>query len=95
MSHSSPAEADKKIAAGICGIFLGGMGIHKFILGYTQEGIIMLMVTILGGVLSCLIIPLIGPFVMWVIGLCEGIIYFSKTDEEFVDTYITSKKGWF
>ena len=25
--------ADKKIAAGICGIVLGGLGIHKFVLG--------------------------------------------------------------
>jgi len=26
--------ADKKIAAGICGILLGGFGVHKFVLGY-------------------------------------------------------------
>jgi len=29
--------ADKKMAAGICGILLGSLGIHKFILGYTTE----------------------------------------------------------
>ena len=33
--------------------------------------------------------------VMGVIGLIEGIIYLTKTDEEFVATYITNKKGWF
>jgi hypothetical protein len=32
---------------------------------------------------------------MGVIGLIEGIIYLTKTDEEFVATYITNKKGWF
>jgi TM2 domain-containing membrane protein YozV len=42
-----PAGADKKIAAGVCGILLGSLGIHKFILGYTTEGIIMLLVSIL------------------------------------------------
>ena len=30
-----------KIAAGICGILLGSLGIHKFILGYSKEGLIM------------------------------------------------------
>jgi hypothetical protein len=37
----------------------------------------------------------IGGLVMWVIGLIEGITYLQKSDEEFVATYITNKKGWF
>ncbi len=84
-----PAGADKKIAAGICGILLGSLGIHKFILGYTKEGVIMLLVTILGSFI------LIGPMVMWIIGLIEGIMYLTKSDEEFVATYVNGKKGWF
>lgn len=75
--------ADKKVVAGICGILLGGLGVHKFILGYTQEGVIQLVISIvtcgLGGI----------------IGLVEGIIYLTKSDEEFVRTYIQNKKGWF
>jgi TM2 domain-containing membrane protein YozV len=82
-----PAGADKKIAAGICGILLGALGIHKFILGYTKEGIIMLLVTVL--TLG------IAGFIMGIIGLVEGIIYLTKSDEDFVATYITGKKGWF
>jgi len=27
--------------------------------------------------------------------LIEGIMYLTKSDQEFVDTYINSKKGWF
>ena len=77
------AGAEKKIAAGICGILLGGLGVHKFILGYTKEGIIQLIVSIV----TCGI----GS----IIGLIEGIIYLTKTDEEFVRTYIQNKKGWF
>ena len=92
---NSPAGADKKIAAGICGILLGGLGIHKFILGYTTEGAIMLAASIGGIVLSCLFIPMLATFAMGIIGLIEGIIYLTKTDEEFVATYITNKKGWF
>jgi TM2 domain-containing membrane protein YozV len=90
-----PAGAEKKLAAGLCGILLGGMGIHKFILGYSTEGIIMLLVTILGVTFSCFLIPLAGPLIMWTIGLVEGIIYLTKTDEDFVNTYIVNKKTWF
>lgn len=78
--------ADKKIAAGICGILLGALGVHKFLLGYNTEGLIMLLVTLL----TCGI----GGAVMGVVGLIEGIIYLTKTDEEFVSTYIAGRKGW-
>jgi TM2 domain-containing membrane protein YozV len=82
-----PAGADKKIAAGVCGILLGALGIHKFILGYTKEGVIMLLVSILtAGILA----PVMG-----IIGLIEGILYLTKSDEEFVRIYVTGKKGWF
>ena len=37
--------ADKKIVAGLLGVLAGGFGIHKFILGYTTEGIIQIVVT--------------------------------------------------
>jgi TM2 domain-containing membrane protein YozV len=87
MTNSSPPGAEKKIAAGICGILLGSLGIHKFILGYQKEGLILLLVT----VLTCFFAsPVTG-----IIGLIEGIIYLTKSDEEFVSTYITNKKGWF
>lgn len=82
-----PAGADKKIAAGICGILLGALGIHKFILGYTKEGLIMLLITVLTLGL--------GGFIMGIIGLIEGILYLTKSDEEFVKTYVAAKKGWF
>jgi len=78
--------ADKKIVAGILAIILGGFGVHKFILGYQREGVIMLLVS----VLSCF--TLAG--VMHVIGIIEGIIYLTKTDEDFVRTYIQGRKGW-
>jgi TM2 domain-containing membrane protein YozV len=54
-----------KIAAGICGILLGALGIHKFILGYSKEGLIMLLVSIL----TCGI----GAIPMGIIGFIEGI----------------------
>jgi len=90
MSGKIPG-ADEKIAAGICGILLGALGIHKFILGYTSEGVIMLVVSIVVGIFTCGI----GASVMGIIGLIEGIIYLTKTDDEFVNTYITNKRDWF
>jgi hypothetical protein len=36
-----------------------------------------------------------GAMVTGVIGLVEGIIYLTKSDEEFVRTYVQNKKGWF
>ena len=41
------AGADKKVVAGILGILVGGLGIHKFMLGYQKEGLIMLLVSVL------------------------------------------------
>jgi uncharacterized membrane protein YvbJ len=38
--------ADKKIVAGICAILVGWLGVHKFVLGYTTEGIIQLCIGI-------------------------------------------------
>ena len=79
--------AEKKVVAGILGILLGGLGIHKFYLGYTTAGLIMILVT----VLTCGF----GGTIMAIIGLIEGIIYLTKTDAEFVAIYVTGKKEWF
>lgn len=76
-----------KVLAGLLGILLGELGIHKFYLGYTKEGLIMLAVTILSfGLLS---------WIPWAIGIIEGITYLTKTDEEFRQTYVSGNKPWF
>jgi TM2 domain-containing membrane protein YozV len=85
------SRASNKIPAGICGILLGGLGIHKFILGYSGAGIIMLLVTIVGGICTCGV----AACVMHIIGLIEGIIYLCKSDEEFVRIYVAGCKEWF
>ncbi len=82
---------NKKIVAGILAILLGSLGIHKFILGYQKEGIIMIAVTLVLGVFTCGI----GASLMGLIGLIEGIIYLTKSDEEFYNTYQVGKKPWF
>lgn len=81
------AKASKKLPAGILGILLGAFGIHKFVLGYTGAGLTMLLVTVLTFGL--------GGIVMGIIGLIEGIMYLTKSDEEFVATYVDAQKTWF
>lgn len=60
-------QAKSRLAAGLLGIFLGWLGIHRFYLGYTGIGVTMLLLSVLSlGVLS--------PFIaVW--GLVEGILY--------------------
>ncbi|MCB1024538.1 MAG: TM2 domain-containing protein [Acidobacteria bacterium] len=89
--------ADKKLAAGLCGILLGGFGVHKFILGYQQEGIIMLVMWVVAFAIAMVTCGIGTPliFIPSVIGIVEGIMYLTKSDEEFVQTYITNKKPWF
>ena len=74
---------NKKMIAGILAIVIGSLGIHKFVLGYTKEGIIQIVLT----VVTC---GLAG-----IVGLVEGIIYLTKSDEEFYETYQKGHKGWF
>lgn len=85
-----PIGADKKILAGVLGILFGGLGIHKFVLGYSKEGIIMLAATLLG-ILACGI----PSYIVMIIGFVEGIIYLTKSDEEFSRLYIQGRKSWF
>ena len=80
--QQTPQE-NKKVLAGVLALIFGYLGIHKFILGYTQEGIIQLVISVitcgLGGI----------------IGFVEGIIYLTKSDAEFYQTYQANKRGWF
>lgn len=80
---SATPGADKKVLAGVLGILFGGLGIHRFILGDVVGGILRIVISFA----TCGL----GSF----IGLIEGIIYLTKTDEEFVATYIDGDKAWF
>ena len=75
-------QENKKVLAGILAILLGYLGSHKFYLGYTKEGIIQLLLGLAFG---------IGG----IIGVIEGIIYLTRDDEEFYQTYQIGYKGWF
>ena len=74
---------NKKVLAGVLGILFGSLGIHKFVLGYNKEGFIQILISFL----TC------GA--AGIIGFIEGIIYLTKSDEEFYQTYQVGKRPWF
>ena len=73
-----------RVAAGVLGILLGWTGIHRFVLGDTRGGILRI-------VISCVSCGTVGPIIGWI----EGIIYLTKSDEEFIQIYQIEKKEWF
>ncbi|HVZ29636.1 MAG TPA: TM2 domain-containing protein [Asticcacaulis sp.] len=77
-------EKNKWIAVILC-FFFGPIGIHKFYLGRTTAGIIML-------VASVLVVGL--PFTMF-ISFIELIIYLVKSEQSFYEDYVVGKKSWF
>ena len=83
MENNQPYNSEKKLIAGILAIVIGSLGIHKFYLGYTKEGIIQIVLTVVT-------LGFAG-----VIGFIEGIIYLTKTDEEFDRIYVEGRRGWF
>lgn len=63
------APAKSRVTAGVLGILLGGLGIHKFYLGKVGLGVVY--------ILFC------WTYVPAIIGLVEGIIYLTQNDQDF------------
>lgn len=83
-SEQHSRRTKSKVAAGVLAIVLGGLGIHKFFLGYVLPGILLIIIT----VITC---GIVGP----IIALIEGILYLTMTDEAFHETYVADRKDWF
>ena len=81
---SRPAYHKDKLTAGLLAILLGWLGAHKFYLGHTGLGILYIVGSIL--------------FLWWltgIVGIVEGIVYLTKSDEEFQHTYVQERKAMF
>ena len=63
----------KKTTAGICGILIGGLGVHRFILGDIKGGILRLIISVVTCGLGS------------IIGFIEGIIYLTRSDDDFYE----------
>lgn len=77
---SSPCDSSwpvrNKTVAGLLAIFLGFLGIHKFYLGNMVMGILYIAICIF-----------IKPWIPGIIGIVEGIIYFTSSDHDFQIKY--------
>lgn len=91
---SAVPGSKNKTAAGLLAILLGSWGAHKFYLGFTGPALVYLLVNTIGFAVTWLI-AFIPNIVLGVIALVEGILYLTKTDEEFEQLYIVQKKQWF
>lgn len=58
----------------ILALLLGGLGAHHFYLGNTVRGVLYLI--------------FVWTFIPAIVGLIEGIIYLTKSDEEFHQKYV-------
>ena len=92
---NQPAYPKSPIAAGLLALFLGTLGIHKFYLGYTKEGVILLVGTILSYLFTLILIGLIPLMIIGVVCLIEAILYLTKSEAEFNAIYVQGHKPWF
>lgn len=81
-------EKNKWVAA-ILAFLLGTLGVHKFYLGKTNAGIIMLLMGTIGWVV---VLPgLAACFIAFI----ETIIYLVKSDQSFYEDYVAGDRSWF
>jgi TM2 domain-containing membrane protein YozV len=68
-------DDNKKIIAGLLGIFCGSLGLHRFYLGHNQAGLIYLGVTVVSGIAGAFC-PFVWalPSVVGLLGLIDGIM---------------------
>lgn len=84
-----PVSRKSRVAAGLLAIFCGILGFHKFYLGYISAGIIMFLLTFF------LWWTIVVPLAMFLVSIIEGVMYLTKSDEEFQRIYVQSQKDWF
>lgn len=101
--------AHQRMVASLFAIFLGSLGIHKFYLGLNQAGIMLLAIhmgvwflaMVIGVLTLGLGILITIPFAMMISILislgtfAEGLIYLTKSDQDFKQRYLIEKRAWF
>ncbi|MDR6218179.1 NINE protein [Deinococcus soli (ex Cha et al. 2016)] len=99
-----------RLTAGLLALLLGGFGVHKFYLRYHTAawltvllGVVMPAATALlllsgavrpGVGIPLLLVTLAGPGLLWIMALIEGLVYLSRTNEEFQDRYVRQQHPW-
>ena len=68
-AYAPSGPPKSRVTAGILGILLGGLGVHKFYMGKIGLGFVYLLLS--------------WTFIPGIIGLIEGIIYLTQDDATF------------
>lgn len=79
-----------RIVAALLAFFLGWLGIHKFYLGKTTAGVLMLLGSTIGWITFGIL-----PAIVAIIAFIEFIIYLVKSDGDFHRDYVAGNKSWF
>ncbi len=74
-----PRPITHRITAGLLGIFFGGFGAHKFYMGRVAQGVVY--------VLLC------WTFIPFIVGIVEGILYLTMSDQAFTEKYFPKPQG--
>ena len=94
LSSGIPVRA--RLAAAVFALFTGVLGLHKFYLGYTVQGLILIVATFASMILmSVTQYAAVIKLVVVLIGITEGVLYLMQTDERFVETYMVKRRAWF
>lgn len=75
---------ERRHTVGVLAVALGFLGIHKFLLGYRLAGVLLLVASFL----SC-------GTVSWLIGVIEGYLLLTMSDEDFYRAHVVGRKTWF
>ena len=86
LTSANPSRMSKVLS-----LTLGAFGMHKFYLGYHEQGFLLLLATIILATLS----SGIGILAIWMVAGAEGIIYLSKSPQEFEQIYVEGTHNWF
>lgn len=86
----STPPAKSRTTAALLALFLGGLGVHKFYLGYTAVGVIFLLINTVGWLVFW-IVAFVPNILVWLVCVIECIIYFTKTDEDFHRIYVAGR----
>lgn len=70
-----------RLAAGLLGILFGSLGIHNFYLGFTTRGVVQLLVSLIGGVITCGLATL--AIAIW--GFVEGVLLLTASPSRMYD----------
>lgn len=80
--------------ASLLAIFLGALGVHKFYLGHLAEGCVHITLTLASLAAAFVVDSWLPLVVVMLFSAIEGVIYVSRSEEQFVRDYLEERRRW-